>query len=169
MRIIIAVVIVGLAGFLAYSFFMKKEKPVKTGVVYFYPKANVYYNVASGEYVYFDEQLKKWNQSEDFSEEQKLSLGEKAIIQKPADPIWKNNAEDRIIYSVNVYASSNELKEKFRTDSLNSLPKKTTKTPAKKVDSAAKEEADKEKSGIRKFFDKLFGGKKQNEQDLENQ
>lgn len=165
MKAIIAILAIGIAGFFAYSAVKKKSGPVKAGVVYYYPKVNVYYDVASAQYVFFDDNSKSWKQSKSFSEEQKLSLGEKAVITHPSSPIWKNNAQDRLVYSVNLYASGNDLKQKYYTDSVNSLPKPVTtdtpkKTASKEEDQQDSPEPEKPKSGIRKFFEKLFGGGK---------
>jgi len=164
MKAILAILAFCIIGFFVYSAVKKEQpKPVKTGVVYYYPKANVYYDVASEQYIYFDSTQKNWKQSKKFSEEQKLSLGEKAVIKNPSSPVWKNNAQDRLIYSANLYSSTNDLQQKYRTDSINSLPKPVADTE-KQIDSPqTKPEAtteEKHKSGIRKFFDKLFKGKK---------
>jgi len=157
MKKVIAALAIGIIGFFTYSAVKPSNKPVKTGtgVVYYYPKPNVYYDVATGQYVYFESETKTWKQTRNFNEEQKLSLGEKAIISKPSSPIWKNNADDRIIYSVNLYASRYDLKQKFYADSLNSLPK-IAATPAKVIKPDEKIEEEKPKSGFRKFFEKIF-------------
>ena len=124
MKAILAILAAGVIGYFVYAAVKPDKKNPETGTkeVYYYPKANVYYDVATGQYAFFDEARKSWKLSKDFSEEQKLSLGEKAVIIHPSSPVWKNNAQDRLVYSVNVYASSNDLKQKFQTDSLNSLP-----------------------------------------------
>jgi hypothetical protein len=116
--------------------------------------------VATSQYAFFDEATKNWKLSKDFSEEQKLSLGEKAVITRASSPIWKNNAQDKLVYSVNVYSSSNDLKQKFHTDSLSSLPlPKVVVSPSKEIKQEEKTEEEKSRSGIRKFFDKIFKGK----------
>lgn len=162
MKAILAILAAGAIGYFVYAAVKPDKKIPQTGTkeVYYYPKANVYYDVATGQYAFFDEVQKSWKLSKDFSEEQKLSLGEKAVIAHPSLPIWKNNAQDRLVYSVNVYASSNDLKQKFQTDSLNSLPPpKIVVAPPKEPSQEEKTETEKPKSGIRKFFDKLFKGK----------
>jgi hypothetical protein len=162
MKAILAILVVGIIGYFVYAAVKPDKKPLKTGTkeVYYYPKANVYYDVATAQYAFFEEAEKKWKLSKDFSEEQKLSLGEKAVITHPSSPIWKNNTQDRLIYSVNVYASSKDLKQKLRTDSLNSIPSpKVVVSPPKDGKQEERPEEEKPKSGFRKFFDKIFKGK----------
>ena len=165
MKAILAVIIIGIIGFFAYTVMHKKAEPVKTSVVYYYPKTNVYYDVARSQYIYFDSVQKSWKQSKKFSEEQKLSLGEKAVIGNPPSPIWKNNAQDRLVYSVNLYSSGNDLKQKYYVDSVNSLPKPAMDTPKKIAQQAPpiQEKKEKPKSGFKKFLDKIFGGGKDKE------
>jgi hypothetical protein len=168
MKQIITILVIGIIGFLGYLFFKSSKKLPETGkgVVYYYPKANIYYDVPSGQYIFFSENDKSWKQTKNFSEEQKLSLGEKAIISKPSNPIWENNAEDRIIYSVGLYSSPSDLKQKFYVDSLNSLPK-TVAVPTTVTEEKKEEKTDEEKpkSGFRKFLDKIFGGNKDKTKD----
>ena len=166
MKAILALIIIGVIGFFAYTVLHKKPEPVKTGVVYYYPKANVYYDVTRSQYIYFDSIQKNWKQSKNFSEEQKLSLGEKAVISNPSSPIWKNNVQDRLVYSVNLYSSGSDLKQKYYVDSVNSLPKSvvdTEKPVEQQREPKPEEKKEKPKSGIRKFFDKIFGGDKDKE------
>jgi hypothetical protein len=159
MKTIIAFLVICLLGYIIYKTITGKDNESnKVKTVYFYPKANVYYQVGTGKYMFYDEEGKAWKLTKDFSEEQKLSLGEKAVIENPPSPVWKNNAEDRLVYSANLYSSPTDLKEKFHSDSINSLPPK----PVIRRDTAiakAPQEDQRPKSGLRKFFDKLFGGK----------
>ncbi|HJW16851.1 MAG TPA: hypothetical protein VJ499_07015 [Flavisolibacter sp.] len=159
MKTLIAFLVICLLGYILYrSISGKEDDASKVKTVYFYPKKNVYYQVGTGKYIFYDTVEKAWNLTKNFSEEQKLSLGEKAVIENPPAPVWKNNAEDRLIYSANLYSSPSDIKEKFQSDSINSLPPK----PVIRHDTAIAKvpvEDEKPKSGLRKFFDKLFGGK----------
>jgi len=162
MKTFIAFLVICVLGYIVYRTIAgKDDKTSQVKTVYFYPKTNVYYQVGTGKYLFFDGEKKSWVQTKDFSEEQKLSLGEKAVIENPPTPVWKNNAEDRLIYSATLYSSPSDIKEKFRSDSLSSLPPK----PVFKRDTAFAKvpvEDEKPRSGLRKFFDKLFGGKDKN-------
>jgi len=159
MKSFIVFLAICLLGYFVYKTISRRDdeaNSVKT--VYFYPKANVYYQVGTGKYMFFDDEKKSWKQTKDFSEEQKLSLGEKAVIENPPSPVWKNNAEDRLVYSANLYSSPTDLKEKFHSDSISSLPPKPVIRRDTSIAKATVEDQ-KPRSGIRKFFDKLFGGK----------
>ena len=159
MKTFIAFLVICLIGYIVYKTISGKDNESnKVKTVYFYPKANVYYQVGTGKYIFFEEEGKAWKLTKDFSEEQKLSLGEKAVIENPPSPVWKNNAEDRLVYSANLYSSPSDLKEKFHSDSINSLPAKPVIRRDTTIAKAPVEDQ-KPKSGLRKFFDKLFGGK----------
>jgi len=71
------------------------------------------------------------------------------FIDSPSQPVWKDNANHKLIYSAVLYASPND-----------TVQKKEPKPVVKPVDSSAKKEE--HKSGIRRFFDKIFGKKKKN-------
>ena len=131
-------------------------------VVYYYPKSNVYYDGRTGRYIYFSAEEDKWVQATSFTEEQKLSLGERALIDSPAAPVWKNNATDRMIYSVSLYAPS-DLSKKFVEDSISNLPRKKEPVIARK-DMKVTKDSVKEKSGLGKLLDKIFGKKKDKEE-----
>lgn len=160
MKAILAIVIVGVIGYFVYAAVKPDKKPLETGTkeVYYYPRVNVYYDVGTSQYAYFDSGVKSWKLSKDFSEEQKLSLGEKAVIATPSSPVWKNNEQDKLVYSVNLYSSPNDLKQKFHTDSLSSLPppKVVVAAPPKEAKQQEKTEEEKPKSGFKKFLDKIF-------------
>jgi hypothetical protein len=122
--------------------------------VYYYPQSNVYFDTGNAIYTQFTEE-DGWMQSENITEDLKNNLGTKAIIHNPSNPVWANNAEDRMLYSIVLYAGDGNLLEKYRKDALASLPKK----PVEKIQEPKKED-EKQKGGIRRFFDKLFGKKK---------
>jgi hypothetical protein len=168
MKTILVLLVMGILGYIGYSANKPgKSRSPKASVVYYYPRANVYYDVATGHYIYFDEKSKTWQNNKSFSEEQKLSLGERAIINKPSFPVWKNNEADRLLYSARLYASTRNFQQLFREDSMKSLPKSVTATPAVlKKEKPEKEEKDsvKQKSGIIRFFERLFKGNKKEDQ-----
>lgn len=116
--------------------------------VYFYPKANVYFDTGNALYTYFGPE--GWTQTEALPEEWKSGLGEKAIITQPVTPLWRNNSGDRMLYSVALYHTTN-LSVLYQKDYEASMPKKPV---------VVEQAPEKEKSGLRKFFDRLFGKKK---------
>jgi hypothetical protein len=81
------------------------------------------------------------------------------LLNHPQKPLWKNNEQDRLLYSVALHTSPQEYQNKFYLDSINSLPKKEV----------TKEESDieeKEKTGFGKFLQKVFS--KKEKKDKEN-
>jgi hypothetical protein len=88
---------------------------------------------------------------------QKDSLGEKIRLINPPKPVWKNNEEDRLLYSLEKYTSRKDYQKNFYEDSINSLPKKMEKEDEKQA------ATEKEKSGFGKFLDKIFSKKDKKE------
>ena len=130
-RLLILLPVLALLGYVGYRSY-KPQKRTELGAVYFFPKANVYYSVGTGEYIYFSPQKGTWVKDDGFTEEQKLSLGEKAEIGTPAEPVWERNEEHRLLYSISLYGKNNDLARKLAEDSLNSLPKPAPKSQVAK-------------------------------------
>ncbi|HYO22969.1 MAG TPA: hypothetical protein VER36_11235, partial [Flavisolibacter sp.] len=64
-------------------------------------------------------------------------------------PVWKDNEIHRLVYSAALYASPRDTVEE---------PEPVVQRPA-----SSEPEVKKEKKGLRKFLDKIFGRKKKNE------
>ncbi len=129
----------------------KEEVPKEGTVFYFYPEQNIYFDEDNNQYFMQDKEA-GWQVVTVLPEGEKEKLGTKIRVQQPDKPVWKNNAQDRLLYSVQEYASASNYAQKFTEDSLNSLPKKS-----KKIEEATPEE--KLKSGFGKFLDKVFSKK----------
>ena len=154
--VIILVLILACAAYMALRPAGKKE----IGEVVYYPKANIYYSSGTGLFYYFDSNEKGWKEVKTLNEEQKLSLGQKALIPAPPDPVWANNEQDRLFYGTGLYASRKDLREKFYEDSINSLTPKIVVQPEPLPGEKNEQAEAKPKNKIRRFFDKLFGRKK---------
>jgi len=162
-RLIIILPVLALLGYAGYRIYKPApEARVAGGAVYYFPKANVYYSLSTGEYMYYAPGQGGWVRDKHFTEEQKLTLGESAEIDAPAEPVWERNAEHRLLYSVSLYAKHNDLGRKRVEDSLSSLPRPVPRpVPATRADTIAPAGEEK-KSGIRRFFENLFRkGKKE--------
>ena len=154
--IIIAALILAYFAFSA----VKPSKKTKQDDVFYYPVANVYQDLGEGEYYFYHSEQKEWIAATKISSKQAASLGPKISL-GPVNPAWKNNDQDRMIHSVSLYGTTELIKKKFLEDSLKLVPKKeplsaTLITPVK--DSIPAGTA-KPKSGIKRFFDRLFGKK----------
>jgi hypothetical protein len=142
------------------------NQPGKEGTnFYFYPKSNIYYDVDNDQYFILSVN-DGWKTVDEIPEEQKATLGEKVTLDHPGLPVWKANAEHKMIYAASLYNSQKDYREKFYQDSINSLPKETT-IIATTIDSTVITSPGEEnkKSGLGKFFDKIFSGKKKRDRE----
>jgi hypothetical protein len=154
------IIIAGLIlAFFAFSA-VKPSKKQEQQAVFYFPKANVYLDPAEGEYYFYHSEQKEWIATKKISAEQQASLGQKLGIGF-VKPAWKNNYQDRMIHSVNLYGNPGLLKNKYLEDSLKLYQKKElVSLPAipSGRDSLSHPQ-EKPKKGLKKFFDRLFGKK----------
>jgi hypothetical protein len=155
-----------LAGLILAFFAFTALKPVKTRSVtsvQYYPKANVYYSADADEYYFYHAEQKAWISTKKLNSSQVASLGDHIDIPH-AEPIWRNNVQDRMIHSVNLYAAPSLVKNQYREDSISLIPKKKATVPSiSKKPAETPVEEEKPKKGLKKFFDKIFKGKKEQE------
>ncbi len=112
---------------------------------YFYPKANVYFDSANKEYLFLGNDGKSWQTAKEIPVAMQVLMDKKVFIASPADPVWKDNQNHKLIYSALLYASPADTQ-----------PNKAVKP----VVIEASKPAEKKRSGFRRFFDKIFGRKK---------
>ncbi len=120
--------------------------------VYFYPASNVYFDTGNALYSVFDEE-QGWKQAENISEELKPNLANKAIILNPSTPVWRDNPTDRMYYSTALFSRPSEILAKYRADEVAFAAKKPVATLPKPSEPV------KTKTGIGRFFKKIFGKK----------
>jgi hypothetical protein len=149
MRSIVACIIIVL---FASAGCRDRERPTQGQAFYFYPRANVYYDIEQKEYYRFDSISNGWQRSSSLDPAVETGLGRRVMIDTPRVPVYIDNARHRLVYSAALYASPEVLRQKFIEDSLKSLP------PHQPVDSTLPLPT-KKRSGIRRFFDKVFGHK----------
>lgn len=130
------------------------EQPKQGDTFLYYPKENIYYDIALKEYYFFDSTQNSWQQRKDIDGN---SLGKKVLITNASFPVYKDNEQHRLIYGSKLYTSSDEIRRKYIEDSLKSLPPPV----AKKSNTSEDKKDEKKKSGFRKFWEKLFGKKEQ--------
>lgn len=112
---------------------------------YFYPKANVYFDSVNKDYLFLGGDGATWTTQKQIPAAVQSMMDKGVLIQTPAQPVWKDNANHKLIYSAALYATAADTVEK-------------KVSPPVKVDTAVKKEE--RKSGIGRFFSKLFGKKK---------
>lgn len=158
MKIILALVVLIIIAVIGFSAIKKssrqEEKDFQGTTFYYYPKRNLYYDLDRKRYIFLSEDLKTWLYKKEVSREEQATLGKHSVITNPATPIWKDNGQHKLIYGVTLYTSPENVQKQFFEDSLNSLPKKPTSLAKKNSPENKKDK--KHKSGIGKFFDKIF-------------
>ena len=155
LKVIVAVVVLVGAVF-AFSSrkqnnLIKGDRPkVTPHTYYYYPKANFYYDSTAGKYVCWDSAAAEWKTTDQLPV-QEVDLGKRVRIGESTKPIWEENQDHRLIYSVSLYSDPKDFKKK---------EKPVVTTPKEKLDTmTAQDEADK-KSGVKKFFERIFPPKK---------
>ena len=119
---------------------------------YYYPKANVYFDSANKDYVFLGSDGKSWQTEKQIPAAMQGLMDKNSRIDSPSTPVWKDNENHKLVYSALLYASPNDTVEK--------KPKPVVQKPAN-TDSSVK----KEKKGLRKLLDKLFGRKNKNKEE----
>ncbi|MFN2440264.1 MAG: hypothetical protein ABR503_13760, partial [Chitinophagaceae bacterium] len=134
----------------------KKTPPevVEVGqTYYFYPKANVYFDTTVGNYI-FQGPDGGWHTNAKLPAEKQSLLEKNIIINNPELPVWKNNDAHQLLYSAALYSTSADFKEKEKI----AVNKKDAVTAENKEDSKDN------KTGLGKFFNKIFKGKKERQE-----
>ena len=129
---------------------LRSDRPIELHTYYYYPKANFYYDSTTGDYVCWDSSLNEWKSTDKLPVQQE-DLGKRVRIGEVAAPVWIENENHRLIYSVSLYSDANDFKKKEKPAVKDTVRSDTTTTDAEKVD---------KKSGVKKFFEKIFPPKK---------
>lgn len=115
---------------------------------YFYPKANVYFDTVNKNYL-FQGSEGKWVTEKQIPAMMQAMMDKSVLLDTFQQPVWKDNEIHRLVYSAALYASPRDTVEE---------PEPVVQRPA-----SSEPEVKKEKKGLRKFLDKIFGRKKKNE------
>lgn len=126
----------------------KSDRPVTPHTYYYYPKANFYYDSTAGNYICWDSSTTSWRSTEELPV-QEVDLGKRVRIGEAVAPVWKENQNHRLIYSVSLYSEPEDFKKKEKPV-----------VESHKLDSIFQEEKDGKKSGVKKFFERIFPPKK---------
>ena len=99
MKVFFGVILV-MAGIVAISA-TRNEKPAnrQSATYYYYPKVNMYYDVANEVYIYLDKDGKTWQSAKQVTDRLTSGMGKKAVLNNPPLPVWKGNAHHRMVYS----------------------------------------------------------------------
>jgi hypothetical protein len=129
-----------------------KKEAAESHTFYYYPKANVYYNLEEQLYIYPDSIGQAWLTGKELPENRQVGLDKNITLYSPALPVWKDNELHRIVYAVALYALPSDFIEEKPSEPDYSNPPSDENIKKNKP-------AKKKESGIKRFFRKLFGGK----------
>lgn len=128
--------------------------------IFYYPRSNVYYDVEEKQYFFYSDDNNEWRAEKNMEAFHKDSLGKNVVVDKPSQPVWRDNEHHRLVYSAALYTSAIDLQRKYYEDSVNSLPKSAPVIIKKDSALNKEQEEEKEKKGLKKFLDKVFKKKK---------
>ena len=127
-----------------------KKATVPQQRYYYYPKANLYYDSKSLEYIYSLDSARTWVKVKAAGDQQSTAaLGDQVVIKETSDEIWLENEMHRNMYGGNLYNVITR-----DTALLTEKPKEVRK-PVSKQDSSTINPKKK-----RNIFQKIFGKKK---------
>ena len=129
-----------------------QEQPQGKTIEY-YPKANIYYDIDRASYIKFSNEKGVWENLKTLPSDIAATLGKKITLQNPSIPVYKDNAQHRLIYSVSLYNTPDNYRQKFIEDSITLVPKKVGQ-PIQVHDTS--DDKKKKKRGLRKLLDRIF-------------
>ncbi len=139
------------------------EEPEQESGFYYFPEKNVYYDRQNAQYYFSLDSAQTWDSLRYAHENFGLALGAKVVIERPSPPAWSQNDAHRNEYNgvlLNLVNSRTLLLG--REDSAKKSRKLVIAKPRPVAEEGEEEEetVERPKKGIKKFFDKLFGKKK---------
>ena len=121
---------------------------------FYYPKANVYFDTVNKDYIFLGSDGATWTSGKEIPAAMHSMMDKSVLLDTFSQPVWKDNQNHRLIYSAVLYRSPNDTVEK--------KPEPVAQKPVADVDTSVEQK--KEKKGLRKFLDKLFGKKKKDKE-----
>jgi hypothetical protein len=146
-------ILVVLVGYI--TIWSSREDPTDGTTFYYYPRANIYYDLDRERYIYPDTVKGGWQKSKKLPGDGKDKLGQYVILNNPTPPVWAHNSQHRLVYGATLYARKEDVRRKFIEDSLRSVVVRKP-APPKKKGTLGKDTTD-ERNAIERFFDRLFG------------
>ena len=128
--------------------------PPPPPIYYYYPKANVYFDTVNKNYVFLGNDGVTWTSGKEIPAAMHSMMDKSVLLDTFTQPVWKDNQNHRLIYSAVLYRSPNDTIEK--------KPEPVVQKPAANPNVG---EEKKEKKGLRKFLDRIFGKKKKDKEE----
>lgn len=126
---------------------------------YYYPKANVYFDSANKEYLFQSTDSLSWQTAKQIPAVVLAMMDKNVLIPHPADPVWRDNENHRLVYSAVLYATASD------TVAEKKAPKPAKKTFTLPTQDSTESAEKKEKKGLGKLLDKIFGRSKKKKDD----
>jgi hypothetical protein len=120
---------------------------------YYYPKVNMYYDVADQHYLYSIDSAKTWMTLADTTTQEIATLGDKQVLYSDTRDIWRQNELHRQQFHgsiLNIVPAENEA-DRVQDDVKER--KQEVKAPVTKA-------PEKKKTAVGRFLQKIFGKKK---------
>jgi len=140
----------------------RKDSSATENDLYYFPEKNIYYDVKTANYYYSLDSARSWDSMNYTGADFGAALGAKISLKKKGKNPWSNNDSLRKVYHGRVLNLVNHRTSLIaRADSLSRIkpivvikPKSTGKEDTVEV------QEEPPKKGLKKFFNKLFGKKK---------
>lgn len=133
------------------------EKPSLPPYYFYYPKANVYFDSTNKDYFFQSNDGLSWQTAKQIPAVVLALMDKGVMIQNPPDPVWRDNESHRLVYSAVLYATPDDTLVKKKVD-------KPVRKPVIPIfDSSATIET-KERKGLEKLLNKIFGRDKKKKQ-----
>ena len=136
------------------------EKKAKQREFYYYPDMNLYFDVAKNNFIYSLDGGQMWDTIDGRSDNIPTTLGDKIVISYNNDSVWNDNKIHREKYGGYIY----NVIDDDSTDTAGATMV-TEKDLIKKKPATDKKEEEKikERKGLGKLLNKIFGKKKDKE------
>lgn len=118
---------------------------------YFYPKANVYFDSVNKDYVFLTNDGITWQTQKQIPAAMQAIMDKNVLIDSPSMPVWKDNDDHKLLYSALLYVNPADTMQK--------------KEPKAAVQKAVTDTVKKQKKGLGKLLDKIFGRKKKDKEE----
>ncbi|GAA4325625.1 hypothetical protein [Flaviaesturariibacter amylovorans] len=133
----------------------RKDEPQGKRILY-YPLANTYFDQDRERYYWLDTATYEWTRRDTLPAALRDGLGRSISIPNPPVPVYRDNAQHRLIYGTALYSTKTDLERKLREDSLADVARREAIRKAQEAEQKPKE---KERTKVGKWLRRVFGKK----------
>ena len=144
---------------ISFSCNSKSGKAEESGLFYF-PEKNTYYDVQTASYYYSLDSARTWDSLVYNQNHFGASLGTRVVVSRSGRYNWSKNDSHRKVYNGRILnLVNNHTISLARADSMNRI-KATAVTRSRPIEKEEEVKEEPPKKGLKKFFNKIFGKKK---------